>query len=503
MEPLRSPRLPPPPCDDGEIVVEAPPDVPKDPPANLVGRLLPVAMLLAMGGMTVLYFTSGAASSRSPMFLFFPVMMLVSVLGSVVHQSRGMRRGGELDEDRRSYLRYLDELDAMLARVAVAQHASLHWSHPDPASLWSLVGSARVWERRPGDVDFCQVRMGVGSRPIATPLVGPELDKAGTGDPVTAGAVARLLADRSTVPDLPITVDLTSHRRIAVQGEIDAARAMVRGMVCQLVVFHGPHDVDLGVIGAAAETHWDWLKWLPHHGRSSGGHRIVIVDGDVGGLEATAVGDGATAVTIGGRPEGDCLRLDVDDATVLEPDSMSPTEAVVCARALAPYLPSATPGGVPTWTELIGIGDPLRVDVGRAWRTRPARQRLRVPVGVSDGGAPVDVDVKEAARGGMGPHGLCVGATGSGKSEFLRTLVLGMVATHGPDELNLVLVDFKGGATFLGTNSQELPLYSFHACSDLHPHLRGPHRPRTRRGQTARGQSSPRRQTRLASHQNL
>ena len=30
----------------------------------------------------------------------------------------------------------------------------------------------------------------------------------------------------------------------------------------------------------------------------------------------------------------------------------------------------------------------------------------------------------------MGPHGLCVGATGSGKSEFLRTLVLGLIATH-------------------------------------------------------------------------
>ena len=50
----------------------------------------------------------------------------------------------------------------------------------------------------------------------------------------------------------------------------------------------------------------------------------------------------------------------------------------------------------------------------------------------------------------MGPHGLCIGATGSGKSEFLRTLVLSMITSHSPDALNLVLVDFKGGATFLG-----------------------------------------------------
>jgi len=38
----------------------------------------------------------------------------------------------------------------------------------------------------------------------------------------------------------------------------------------------------------------------------------------------------------------------------------------------------------------------------------------------------------------------------SGKSEFLRTLTLGMIAAHSPEALNLVLVDFEGGATFLG-----------------------------------------------------
>src|ERR1022692_3588756 len=48
----------------------------------------------------------------------------------------------------------------------------------------------------------------------------------------------------------------------------------------------------------------------------------------------------------------------------------------------------------------------------------------------------------------MGPHGLCVGATGSGKSELLRSLVAGLVATHSPADLALVLVDYKGGAAF-------------------------------------------------------
>ena len=60
------------------------------------------------------------------------------------------------------------------------------------------------------------------------------------------------------------------------------------------------------------------------------------------------------------------------------------------------------------------------------------------------------LDIKESALGGIGPHGLCVGATGSGKSELLKSVVISFAHQHSPEELNFVLVDFKGGASFLG-----------------------------------------------------
>ena len=104
----------------------------------------------------------------------------------------------------------------------------------------------------------------------------------------------------------------------------------------------------------------------------------------------------------------------------------------------------------PDHMELLGLGDIHTFDPTSAWRPRPARDRLRVPIGIGDSGGPVHLDIKESAQQGMGPHGLVIGATGSGKSEFLRTLVLGLTMTHSPEQLNLVLVDFKGGATFAG-----------------------------------------------------
>ena len=71
-----------------------------------------------------------------------------------------------------------------------------------------------------------------------------------------------------------------------------------------------------------------------------------------------------------------------------------------------------------------------------------------MPIGVDADGQPVELDLKESAQDGMGPHGLVIGATGSGKSELLRTLVLGLAATHSSETLNFVLIDYKGGATF-------------------------------------------------------
>ncbi len=98
--------------------------------------------------------------------------------------------------------------------------------------------------------------------------------------------------------------------------------------------------------------------------------------------------------------------------------------------------------------DLLGVEDPLAIDVTTAWRRRSPRDFLRVPIGSDDTGRPLLLDLKESAQLGQGPHGLCVGATGSGKSEFLRTLVTALATTHPTEDLAMILVDYKGGAAF-------------------------------------------------------
>ena len=143
-------------------------------------------------------------------------------------------------------------------------------------------------------------------------------------------------------------------------------------------------------------------------------------------------------------------------------DRLSAVQAEAVARRMTPFATqekleeSDTPVGRSDESrqkdlmELVGIGDIRDFDPERQWVRREGRARLAAPFAVTPEGRPVVLDIKESAQQGMGPHGLLIGATGSGKSEVLRTLVLALALTHSPEQLNLVLVDFKGGATFAG-----------------------------------------------------
>jgi S-DNA-T family DNA segregation ATPase FtsK/SpoIIIE len=93
------------------------------------------------------------------------------------------------------------------------------------------------------------------------------------------------------------------------------------------------------------------------------------------------------------------------------------------------------------WGEVVGI--PSEADW---WRER-ATDLISTPVGVR--GAEDKVHVW-FGKGDKGPcaHGLLAGQTGSGKSNFYHTLILGLAVRYPPDKLQLYLIDGKFGVEF-------------------------------------------------------
>ena len=417
----------------------------------MAARLAPVIMAVASLGTVGMVVASGSAVGHTPMLMVFPVVMVASAVAAVASGGGGRQRA-ELDADRRGYLDYLASLSDRLAQDAVAERNRMLDVHPEPEALWTVVGSTRMWERHRDEADFCVVRVGVGAVPATTRLSGAVAGRPGGQDPVTAAALGRLFRAHDRIPDAPVTVTLAAGATVRVSGDGDGARALVRAAICQLAVAHSPDDV--GVIAAVGQDeagHWDWLKWLPHvrycPAEPDGRRVVVMVDGG----DTPAPDAACTVLQIGpaAAPDAD---LWVDDgagtAILTRSDRMTPVAALAVARRLAGYRSGPDPaGGTRGWLARVGVGDPAHIDPEALWDRQSAP--LRVPIGTTEDGGTVDLDIREAAADGMGPHGLCLGATGSGKSELLRTIALGMIARHSPETLNLVLVDFKGGATFL------------------------------------------------------
>lgn len=167
------------------------------------------------------------------------------------------------------------------------------------------------------------------------------------------------------------------------------------------------------------------------------------------------------------------ITIDNDtDAAVA--DAMTATDFAAFARRMAPYRPfgfgtdntdvgvvaSRTKQSI-SFAEALGIDDIDAYDPHTEWERNAAAPAVRAPLGyiTDDTGKPTGeilyLDIAETAKGGTGPTGALQGVTGTGKSYLIGGWVASMAAHYSPERLNFILMDFKGGATFIGF--QDLP----------------------------------------------
>src|SRR3984957_2056563 len=464
----------------GEVKLPSPPELPQ--PAD--GGFAQALMYLPMGAMAIGMIAVVAGGHASPILYVGSGAMAVGMVGMMAGQvmrGRGDRKL-KLNGLRRDSLRHLSQVREKPRRAAAAQREVLGYYGPDPASLPSRVLAGRVWERAAAEGDFLNARIATGPQALAIRLVPPETKPLEDLDPLCAGALRRFIHSYSSVPALPVSVRLRSFARVCAEGDDEAARGLIRALIAQVAVAHSPADVRISVCASTARIgDWEWVKWLPHNmhptesaaagpvrllapglgqmtgmlaaelrdrprfGSSAGApslpFHLVIADSVAAEAGAELAGvDGVLVIDLAGNlPLGDpaTLRLRVTPEQMYRggvpvgvPDTLSAPEAAALARQLAPLRPA--PDGpvaddalaaTTTLTSLLGVADPLAIDLGELWRPRAPRDLLRVPLGCDAAGAPVELDIKEAAQGGMGPHGLVIGGTGSGKSETLGTRV--------------------------------------------------------------------------------
>jgi DNA segregation ATPase FtsK/SpoIIIE, S-DNA-T family len=516
----RPARRLPPEMPNGELSLQEPPVMPEEPTGNLSLLLTFLPMAMGSSMMILLFVTPGAGGATKyiagGLMVVTTMSMMVGQMGRTSSSRKRKTRG-----ERRDYLRYLTQTRRKVRQQTAEQRKSLSWLHPEPASLWSVAMSARLWERRPAHRDFAEVRVGTGPQLFAVRINPIQTKPVEDLEPLCARALRRFVHAHATVADQPVAIFMRGFAQIVLSGDTDAARGAARAMAAQLFTFHSPDDVRIAACcGEQTAADWEWIKWLPHsqnhsaadaagplrtlrptlteivdlfgqefadrprHEPGAAPNRdepfvVIFLDGGAVGEETRLTGAGYrncvlidVGETIGWRHSKRTLRLDVtpDGLEMVQAsrsgkevrtslgrgDTLSVAHAQASARIVSPFrLGATTEISEPLATDfdltkLLGITDLASFDPRPLWASRSAADRLRVPIGIDEDGHTVELDIKESALEGMGPHGMLIGATGSGKSELLRTLVLAMATTHSSETLNFVLVDFKGGATFIG-----------------------------------------------------
>ena len=459
------------------------------------------ALLPAAAGGAIAWF------SHSPQFLLFallsPVMMISTALGDRVHWRRSRRRDAATFRRRRAAAEQ-QVRDALLAETAARRALA-----PDPAALLrhAALPSSRLWERRRDDADLLDLRVGTADLPSATRVRnGPQVSAAGT------------------VRSVPLTVDLRAGP-LGVTGPADVLAGLGRSLVGQLVALHSPLDVELGfLLSDDTAGQWTWARWLPHlSGRVARGAQecaglvadlsdavqprltsrrmepggwperwlVLVLDraaelADVPGLAALLASGpaaGVSAICLETDPAalptscatvalvcgdtGSQIAVRTGDGPVGSgvSDRVSAAWATTVARSLARLIDPGNHGeaAVPDRCllgEVLDVADFTSAAISRRWAASDGGARTVIGLG-ADG--PVTLDLVAD-----GPHALIAGTTGSGKSELLQALVSGLAASHPPDELNVLLIDYKGGAAF--AECAQLP-HAAGLVTDLDPYL--------------------------------
>lgn len=506
--------------------LDGPPPVEGEAPGLNLAAIIPM-----LGGAVSM--TAMMMFRNSPFAAIGALMMIMTVVIAVfmMFSTRG-KAVRTRTQARDNYMRYLERSRVKMRTDEVEALGVARQSTPPPEALFDIVRTPmRLWERRRGNDDFLDVRIGSGERPCRDITVS-EIAGATQQADAFMSAEAEILKRRfATSPDMPVTIPLDSVGNVSIIGDRDFVLSATRNLLISASAFHSPEDLGLG-IGTADHLRddWQWATWLPHladQSQSSGVEltrriapdlgaladvmgadlqrrakiaveakkvqsragqalaRLVIVSdthgsqaqdlpladrflspGDLGLTILHLVHDRSeepseVTVRITQTADGfqvqdyrsDAVHPEVSSGT-LDPLSVATADAL--AHELAPLRLSAdsmehggSGDGAQSFLGMLGLSPNLdRADIERTWKPRGDAEFLRIPLGPDNAGRPAVLDLKESAQFGMGPHGLCVGATGSGKSEMLRSLVFGLLATHSPDMLAMVLVDFKGGATF-------------------------------------------------------
>lgn len=386
------------------IVLPAAPAEARRPQLPLLAAIVPV-----IAGV-VLWLVTGSLFSLCFAALG-PLMLLASFFDGIRTRKKERRRA-ETESDAA-----WQRAEAECQRLHLDEHAALWRRHPDVVQC--LTEPPLRGHEEPGR--STALVLGRGTTRSVVQANGGDDDRS-----------RAFRARAQSLEDAPVVVELGGG--VCVRAPRAIAEAVVRALVVQLCLRFSP--AQLGLVGDGVSA--CGLDGLPHAGRRRAGFRLRIGEG----AEAA---DALIAIRMPGEQPSEGVTTVLDCQVPARAQARTPDGRTleVVAEALSVQQSRSISVGVAGHADAEeGVPDVLSFDELAPFAPSGRASGLGATFGRGERGD-LSVDLVED-----GPHAIVTGMTGTGKSELLISWVAGIAASHGPDEVSFVLIDFKGGTAF-------------------------------------------------------
>ena len=408
--------------------------------------------------------------------LIMPVMMLAGSLLWTPLNERAERKKEKKREEKRKkeYIACLSSLMEKILSYRKERREQMEKAFPSAGMLKELLQEEEASILQKKEEGHLYVRLGdkAGEIPV---ILEEEEAAAFISDPEIEEKLARLRQCAKDTEESPWIIDLCEKKTI-VLGNTECRESYLKTVLFSLISAHDPKDLGLIVF---LDTVPAWMKRMPHMIGGSGERmlahnrkeleEILLKEKDDRQLilitdhEEITVEDPIHIVLSGhtGAPRSDCsLYLEAEyqfgrfidyDAGVSgifhhEGNPWIPDDLLENEEMRNQYAESFS------LLELFEAENIRDLKMEDSWNTSLVREGIVSLIGMNEQGEKITLDLHET---GDGPHGLCAGTTGSGKSELLMTMLLSLAVRYSPRELQFAVIDFKGGG--IGNLISKLP----------------------------------------------
>ena len=420
-----------------------------------------------------------------PLVMMPAVMVLSTILWTPLQRWYEKKEFRDADERRsETYLTSLKTIESDI--TAFKDDYAMECLLSFPGAMKCLSHPDLLWQKTPERSDWMLGALGMGTQTFDLQLQAAFHLK--RTDPLKDETEA-MIARQSARPDTLLLCPMQENRRILYKG----SREYLLHLLMDFCSQYGPDQVRLVVLGE--ESFFDanpWLRMIPQCMANDGTRTLASSEAQAREVLLCLEQEQPQAVLLYSRialltplfaPVNPILVYDMDDGTQRSLELHFDTEHMEGSMQSMSYFRSfhadnfhtddpmlffhrlndfhlekdmVNVNRYPTFLDSYDAGNADELPLRANWISHHNSRELRMPLGFSDRGEMVYLDLDEK---GHGPHGLIAGTTGSGKSELIITLVLGLITEYSPRDVQFVMIDFKGGgATALFSNeTYEIP----------------------------------------------